>query len=65
MNSFETYREMKDALSMDDFFSIHSRIIESIGNDEDALELYNELLESAISYTNIRARWSLMTREEP
>ena len=64
MNSFETYRVMDDSLSIEDFLSIHQRMIDSIGNDEDALELFNELMESAISYTDIRARWTMMTREE-
>ena len=64
MNSFKTYRSMDDSLSIEDFLSIHQRMIDSIGNDEDALELFNELMESAISYTDIRARWTMMTREE-
>ena len=64
MNSFETYRVMNDSLSMEDFLSIHQRMIDSIGNDEDARELFNELMECAISYADIRARWTLMTREE-
>ena len=55
---------MDDSLSIEDFLSIHQRMIDSIGNDEDALELFNELMESAISYTDIRARWTMMTREE-
>ncbi|MBR3289031.1 MAG: hypothetical protein IKI71_04640 [Lachnospiraceae bacterium] len=32
--------------------------------DEDAKSLWNSLIEAAIEYTNIRAKWSLMANEE-
>ena len=62
--SFETYSENMDALSMDEFPEIHREMLASMGDDPDALELYDELMASAIVYADIRARWSRMTREE-
>ena len=64
MNSFDTYSHMTDVLSMEDFLSIHMHMIRSIGNDADALELFDELMENAIAYTDIRARWTMMSAEE-
>ena len=64
MNSFDTYSHMTDTLTMEDFLDIHAGMIESVGNDPDALELFDELMEHAIVYTDIRARWTMMSVEE-
>ncbi len=64
MNTFSTYQAMSDTLSMEDFLEIHRKMTESIGNDPDAAELFEELMETAIAYTAIRAEWTMMSREE-
>ena len=64
MNTFSTYQAKTDTLSMEDFLEIHRKMTESIGNDPDAAELFEELMETAIAYTAIRANWTLMSREE-
>ncbi len=64
MYSFETYSHMTDTLTPEEFFDIHAKMTESVGNDADALELFDELMEHAIVYTDIRARWSMMSAEE-
>lgn len=33
------------------------------GNDEDAIELYDEIVEKACEYAEIRAKWTLMDKE--
>ncbi len=64
LRSFDTYSENMDALSMDDFLEIHREMLLSIGNDDDALEFYDELMAASITYADIRARWSRMSRDE-
>lgn len=43
---------------------IHETMIEEVGNDVDAMELYDELIEVATHYSEMRAKWLLMEREE-
>lgn len=44
--------------------SIHSQITAELEGDPIAKELYNELLEASVKYIAIRAKWSIMDREE-
>lgn len=39
-------------------------MIEEIGSDQDALVLYDELIEAVTKYVAVRAEWIRMTREE-
>lgn len=43
---------------------LHSELVDEIGNDPDALELYDDLIDAATKYAAIRARWLRMPREE-
>ncbi|OUQ13672.1 hypothetical protein B5E84_17235 [Lachnoclostridium sp. An14] len=43
---------------------LHKEIIEELGTDPDALELYEELLAASVKYAGFRARWLLLSREE-
>lgn len=43
---------------------IHTQMIEEIGNDEIALELYEDLLSQAKKYHYYRSNWPAWTREE-
>lgn len=47
--AFEIYNEMR-------------RLVDH--NDEDIIYLYNSLIEKAIRYAHIRAKWSSLTRQE-
>lgn len=62
MEAFEEYEKMTGALALADMVRLHREMLEAIGEDEDGLELYDELLEKAVEYANIRARWSRMSR---
>ena len=64
MTTFADYSGMPDVLSMEEFQIIHEAMIASMGDDEDAWELYDELMEYAVEYANIRAGWFRMSREE-
>jgi hypothetical protein len=43
---------------------IHEDIVQSIQNDQDASELYEDLISASVKYAEIRAEWSLMSREQ-
>ena len=61
--TYEEYLEKPMSLTMKQCLEIHNQMIDEIGNDEDAIELYDELLEKAIQYTAIRAQWTFKDRE--
>lgn len=52
------------ALSFEDAGFIHLLIETEVGTDQDALELYDELVKKSIEYASIRASWTLMSHDE-
>ena len=42
----------------------YNEIIDNIHKDDESFELWQNLLNKAIEYTNIRAKWSLMSMNE-
>lgn len=64
---FITYREYlisEKAIPFEKQQAIHQEMIEEIGTDPDALELYEELITAAVNYSEIRARWLLMDKAQ-
>ena len=64
MTTYDEYLSMPKAMPIEKMVYIHRLIAEEIGNDPDAVELYNELLEAAIEYATIRTKWATLSREE-
>lgn len=64
INTYEGYLHEQKTLTVEEMQQIHSEMVSEIGNDRDALELYDELAEVATRYAEIRSRWLLMNREE-
>lgn len=64
MTTYIEYLKNTDALSLEAMNNIWYEILDEIKNDEDATELFDELLEKAIKYTEIRAKWNLMSSGE-
>lgn len=62
--TYEEYTKLPKALSFEKMQTIHKQIVSEVGNDSDALELYDDLIKVATRYAAIRANWSLMSREE-
>ena len=60
---YEEYIEKPKALTFEQMLSIHQQMIEEIGKDEEALELYDELLEATNRYSVFRAKWLLLDRQ--
>ena len=64
INTFQEYMTNEKSLSIGQMEQIHQMMAQEIADDEDALELYEDLLTDAIKYAGIRAEWAQMTREE-
>lgn len=64
ISTYEEYIKLPKALSLEQMQAIHKQIVSEVGNDPDALELYNDLIKVATRYATIRANWLLMSREE-
>lgn len=62
--AYNEYTEMKNVLTFDKMQQLHDKMISEIGKDEDALELYEELVTAANKYSSFRSAWCLWTVEE-
>ena len=64
MCSYEEYLSSEKALTITQMEDIHKDILQSIQNDLDASELYEDFVSASVKYAEIRAEWSLMSREQ-
>lgn len=64
MCSYEEYLSSGKALTITQMEDIHKDILLSIQNDLDASELYEDFVSASVKYAEIRAEWSLMSREQ-
>lgn len=64
VNTYDEYTTMPKAMPVEKMISIHRQMIEEIGNDPDAIELYGELIKAAEKYAAIRAEWAIIERAE-
>ncbi len=66
-NKFYAYKEyetMAGVLSLAEMAGLHQEMLMEIGNDGDALDLYEELVTAANRYSSFRAGWCVWSREE-
>ena len=64
IHTYEEYQTMPQSLTLEQMVQLHRELTEEIGQDEDALELYDLLLQNAVQYAQIRASWVLMTSSQ-
>lgn len=64
LTTYENYLSTEKSLSLESMVKLHCNMINEIGNDSDALELYDELVDKATRYASFRAEWLLMSKEE-
>lgn len=64
ISTYENYLPMEKSLPIEDMVKLHNEMVLEIGSDSDALELYDELVETATRYAAFRAKWPLMSKEE-
>ena len=62
--TFEEYLTEPKAIDFNQMQKLHSDLLSEIGNDADAIELYEDLIDTAVKYAEIRARWMRFSREE-
>ena len=62
--SYEHYIDTQKALSFEQAIRLHEEILSEIGADETAMEIYTEICEKAARYSEFRARWLIMSKEE-
>ena len=64
MNNYQDYLKMPLALTFEEMAQIHGQMLEELGDDEIALELYEDLLEQSRKYHDYRSNWVVWSREE-
>ena len=64
MNTFENYLNEPYSLRFEQMQDLHRELLEEIGSDNNAFELYSDLVSIATKYAAIRAEWQQMTRED-
>ena len=63
-NTYTEYLPMELSLTLEEMQQLHMQMIKGIGNDEDAMEYYRDILSKALEYVEYRANWALWSREE-
>ncbi|MCD5189590.1 hypothetical protein IV460_00775 [Enterococcus casseliflavus] len=63
--NFKNYLIKKDTLTFEEMENLHVSILESANSiDEEFLEIWQDLIESAIDYTKIRAEWNFYSKDK-
>ena len=61
--TYEDYLKMSKIIDVETCLKIHKMMAEEIGTDEEAIELYGEIVEKSAEYTLYRAYWTIKDRE--
>ncbi len=64
IRTYEMYLQQQNALPFEQMCTLHTQMVEEVGDDPDAVDLYGGLLDAAEKYMEIRAKWAIMSREE-
>ncbi len=64
ISTYEEYLPMSQSLTFEEMVQTHHEMLSELGNDEDALELYEELISAANKYSVFRSNWCVWSREE-
>ena len=65
IDTYKTYLAADRSLTLEEMEQLHGDIISEMGNDPDALELYQELAVTATRYIAFRSQWFLWSRATP
>lgn len=60
--TYSEYLEKQKCISLEKMQSIHNQMVDEIGEDPDALEIYDELMGKATQYAAYRAEWFIWDR---
>lgn len=61
---YEEYLRMPMSLSIEEMAALHREMANEVGDDKEALEFYEEIMDAAARYMEFRSRWNLWSREE-
>lgn len=61
---YEEYLPMTMSLSIEEMAALHREMANEVGDDKEALEFYEEIMDAAARYMEFRSRWNLWSREE-
>ena len=64
ITTYEEYLGKNKSLTVEQMEQLHKEILAEIDGDSDAVELYDELIETATRYAAMRAEWLLMSKEK-
>lgn len=64
MCSYDEYLKFDRSLPFEEAILIFEEMNREIGTNEEAIDLYEELLRKAIEYSAIRSKWTVMSPEE-
>ncbi|MBO5372291.1 MAG: hypothetical protein J6A75_06190 [Lachnospiraceae bacterium] len=57
--TYEEYLTTPKSLTIENMQNIHQQMLAEIGEDTDAEEIYEEIIQTATKYANFRANWLL------
>lgn len=63
VRTYNDYMKLPLCISLEEAQGLHQEIAKEIGNDKEALEIYDELVEKAAEYSVIRSGWAAKDRE--
>lgn len=64
IETYKDYKKMPQYFTPDRLAFIQEDMQMEIGDDPEALEIYEDLLKASVKYANMRAMWGAMNREE-
>lgn len=60
---YSNYIEEPLCITLEESQKLHSEMVKEIGNNKEAVEIYNELIEKATEYSVLRSNWTTRERE--
>ena len=64
MNGYDEYLKSKRSLSFEEALNLHRQMLEEIGTDDTAVELYKSLSSKASRYSGFRSEWITLSMEQ-
>ena len=61
--SYNEYLGLNKTISFEECKKLHQDMLEEIGRDEDAIEMYDYMIEKATEYVVLRSNWTTRDRE--
>ena len=59
IGTYEEYLKEPKSLTVEEMQALHKAMLEELGDDEDAWDLYRDLVQAAVDYAAVRAQWQL------